>query len=216
MVDVRGKRSFEEFSTGVREPPSSCVVNDATSNMLNDGFSRSVQNLEEPELDANPNPNPAKTTQELGFSEGVLSEGDEARGGTRTVEIDESAYQYNEYNDFDQPVLTEVEDQNPDLDHDDPFENLGNEASSEDARAAGPVYSIVVNPGQDTYTGTSDEAILLKWHYRLGHVNMRTLLRVAPGIPGMEELCKIHSTCKIPTCKACSLGKLKAKPLPKA
>eukprot|EP00961_Rhodomonas_salina_P105194 1416833-Rhodomonas_salina.1 len=86
--------------------------------------------------------------QELGFSEGVLSEGDEALGGTRTVEIDESVYQHNEYNDFDQPVLTEVEDQNPDLDHDDPFENLENEASTEDARAAGPVYSIMIGPRQ--------------------------------------------------------------------
>ena len=74
----------------------------------------------------------------------------------------------------------------------------------------------MINPTGKTYTGTSDEAILLKWHYRLGHVNMRYLLRIAPGIPGMEELTKIRSTCKLPTCQACAMGKGKARPLPKA
>jgi hypothetical protein len=74
----------------------------------------------------------------------------------------------------------------------------------------------VINPTGETYTGTSEEATLLKWHYRLGHINMRYLLRIAPGIPGMEELAKIRTTTKIPCCDACQMGKGKRKPLPKS
>ena len=35
-----------------------------------------------------------------------------------------------------------------------------------------PLFKIVINPTGETYTGTSEEATLLKWHYHLGHINM--------------------------------------------
>ena len=111
----------------------------------------------------------------------------------------------------DRPDIEEVEALNPDDDeNEDPFVDLEEESKNQ------TVYKIIVNPSGECYTGTSDEAILLKWHYRLGHVNMRYLLRVAPGIPGMEELAKIKTSVKIPTCRGCALGKMKARALPKA
>mmetsp|Transcript_18530 Transcript_18530/g.37664 ORF Transcript_18530/g.37664 Transcript_18530/m.37664 type:complete len:1503 (+) Transcript_18530:3729-8237(+) len=120
--------------------------------------------------------------------------------------------------DLPRPEIDEVEALNPDADDFDPF--VGDEECDHQQhdpnRKQKPVFRIVINPTGESYTGTSDEAVLLKWHYRLGHVNMRYLLKIAPGIPGMEELTKIKSTTVLPKCDACAMGKGKAKPLPKA
>ena len=106
------------------------------------------------------------------------------------------------------PEIEEIESLNPDDEDFDPFVDTVENANQ-------PTFKIVINPTGESYVGTSDEATLLKWHYRLGHINMRYLLRVAPGIPGMEELTKIRSTINLPTCDACAMGKGKHKPLPK-
>ena len=204
---MRGvKRGYQDFSTGVYVPPSSV----ADSGVQQHQSPATTYNAPIDNDESGANPNPVFGGQEE-YGNGTSVQVEATDHDVPCVQVQEESE-----NLFSEPVITEVESQNPDYDHDDPFDDLGVEATEADARAAGPVYRIVVNPSQDSYTGTSDEAILLKWHYRLGHVNMRTLLRVAPGIPGMEELCKIRTTCKIPTCKACSMGKLKAKPLPKA
>ena len=132
------------------------------------------------------------------------------QSGLQTIYENEPEANENEQ-EVEYPYFEEVEEMNPDADeNEDPFVFL----ETEDPNRT--VYKIVINPTGECYSGTSDEAILLKWHYRLGHVNMRYLLRVAPGIPGMEELCKIKSSVKIPTCQGCALGKMKARPLPKA
>eukprot|EP00961_Rhodomonas_salina_P011034 147923-Rhodomonas_salina.2 len=135
----------------------------------------------------------------LGGDESVHVEGVQPTGGALPAEVE-------------RPEINEIETQNPDEDEEDPFIF----ADEQGGPGGAPIYKIVINPSGEVYHGTSDEAILLKWHHRLGHVNMRYLLRIAQRIPGMEELTKIKSTCKIPTCRACALGKLKAKSLPSA
>lgn len=75
---------------------------------------------------------------------------------------------------------------------------------------------IVIFPTEETYTGTSWEAILLKWHYRLGHICPRYLRKIARRIKGMEELLKIPHSCKMPQCDACLRAKFKRPPLPRA
>eukprot|EP00961_Rhodomonas_salina_P085440 1147674-Rhodomonas_salina.1 len=59
---------------------------------------------------------------------------------------------------------------------------------------------IVVFFTEETYMGTEDQAILLKWHYHSGHFNTLYLRTIAKHVPGMEELLKIPHRVKMPQC----------------
>ena len=68
--------------------------------------------------------------------------------------------------DSQRPNIEELNVQSQDEDEDiDPFVNT--EESPQE-----PLFKIVINPTGKPYTGTSEEATLLKWRYCLGHINM--------------------------------------------
>lgn len=75
---------------------------------------------------------------------------------------------------------------------------------------------IIIFPSEEAFKGTTEEAIVFKWHYRAGHIFPRTLIRVSPRIEGMEELSKIKTTIRLCQCNSCQRAKSKAPQLPKA
>ena len=74
---------------------------------------------------------------------------------------------------------------------------------------------IFVNPSMTEFKGTSENAIIAKWHTLAAHINQRYLRQVAPRIEGMEELTRVKATVPAPICEACQRGKSKHKALPK-
>jgi hypothetical protein len=102
-----------------------------------------------------------------------------------------------------QPVLGEDEDL-----YDDFFwEAPPSENESESAeRGRQP---IILNPTEQNTRGTTREAILLKWHRLLGHINPYFLLRIAPNVKGMEEVSSMKSNTRMPRCDACDKAKSK-------
>ena len=63
--------------------------------------------------------------------------------------------------------------------------------------------------------GSTESAILAKWHMLSGHINSKYLRQVAPRIKGMEEVSRLSSKTKLPVCETCNRGKSRHKPLPK-
>jgi hypothetical protein len=75
---------------------------------------------------------------------------------------------------------------------------------------------IIISPTDEVIYGTSHQAKLIKWHRKTGHINFHYLRKVAPGIPGMEEIADMPYSTELPPCEACIRAKSKRKPLPKA
>ena len=73
---------------------------------------------------------------------------------------------------------------------------------------------IILNPAMHELHGTTESAILAKWHMLSGHINSKYLKQVAPRIKGMEEVSRLSSKTKLPVCETCNRGKSKHKPLP--
>ena len=67
--------------------------------------------------------------------------------------------------DSQRPNIEELEVQSEDDEDTDPFVDAAENTQE-------PIFKIVINPTGETYTGTSEEATLLKWHYHVGHINM--------------------------------------------
>ena len=74
---------------------------------------------------------------------------------------------------------------------------------------------IILNPAMHELKGTSESAVLAKWHMLCGHINTKYLRQIASRIPGMEEVARLSGKVKLPVCETCNLGKSKHKPLPK-
>ena len=74
---------------------------------------------------------------------------------------------------------------------------------------------IILNPAMHELKGTSESAVLAKWHMLCGHINTKYLRQIASRVPGMEEVARLSSKVKLPVCETCNLGKSKHKPLPK-
>ena len=66
---------------------------------------------------------------------------------------------------------------------------------------------IVLDPNEQNTRGMARKAILLKWHWLLGHINPYFLLRIAPNVKGMEEVSAMKSNTKMPRCDACNKSK---------
>jgi len=77
-------------------------------------------------------------------------------------------------------------------------------------------HTIVLEGNEKTAVGTTKEAILLKWHRLLGHINPFFLLRIAPNVKGMEEVSRLPAKTKMPQCDACEQAKSKRKPRQKS
>ena len=66
---------------------------------------------------------------------------------------------------------------------------------------------IILDPTEQNTRGTAREAILLKWHQLLGHINPYFLLSITPNVKGMEEVSAMKSNTKMPRCDACDKSK---------
>ena len=72
----------------------------------------------------------------------------------------------------DEPPSYDVfEDCFPETEHELDEDALQDEGLEPSKRREGATRPIVIFPTEETYTGTSWEAILLKWHYHLGHIH---------------------------------------------
>jgi len=74
---------------------------------------------------------------------------------------------------------------------------------------------IILNPAMHELRGTTEQAILAKWHMLAGHINSKYLKQISHRIPGMEEVSRLPSKVKLPVCEVCNRGKSKHQPLPK-
>jgi len=76
---------------------------------------------------------------------------------------------------------------------------------------------IILNPAMHELRGTTEQAILAKWHMLAGHINSKYLKQISHRIPGMEEVSRLPSKVKLPVCKVCNSnrGKSKHQPLQK-
>jgi len=69
--------------------------------------------------------------------------------------------------------------------------------------------TIILEPTEGTVRGTTKEAVLLKWHRILGHINPYFLLRISRNVKGMEEVSRLPANTKMPHCDAFAQAKSK-------
>jgi len=112
--------------------------------------------------------------------------------------------------DQDEPPLGEDEELYDDFFWEAPTGEKETESDDRERR------TIVLDPTEKTATGTTKEAVLLRWHRLLGHINPHFLLRIAPNVKGKEEVSRLPAKTKMPKCDACEQAKSKKKPREKA
>jgi len=113
-----------------------------------------------------------------------------------------------------EPAITEFDDKTDD--DDDTLHDLDPTICADDMETDKQTVPIYVFPDEEAYEGTTPQALILKWHHRLGHVNFKYLRRIAKTVKGMEELRNIPESVwgSMPRCDTCIRAKTKRRKLP--
>jgi len=113
-----------------------------------------------------------------------------------------------------EPSIAEFEDEYDDPD--DILHDLDPTLCDQDVETDKQQVPIYVFPTEESYDGTTPQALILKWHHRLGHVNYKYLRRISKTVKGMEELRTIPASvwASMPRCDTCIRAKTKRRKLP--